>query len=56
MEIYILQGLFLSMFHQPPINIENPYMYVLMVMIFVGIGAVITHPITSRIYSSARRK
>lgn len=56
MEIYILQGLFLSMFHQSPINIENPYMYVLMVMIFVGIGTVITHPITSRIYSSARRK
>lgn len=56
MEIYILQGLFLSVFHQPPINIENPYMYVLMVMIFVGIGVVIMHPITSRIYSSARRK
>ncbi len=56
MEIYILQGLFLSIFHKPPLNIVNPYMYVLMVMIFVSIGAVTMHPITGRIYASARRK
>lgn len=56
MEIYILQGLFLSMFHQSVFNIINPYMYILSVIICVTAGSFIMHPVITKIYSVTRIK
>ena len=56
MEIYVLQGVFLSLFHKEPFNITNPYIYVVSVIISVYIGAIIVHPMTERIYNNARKQ
>lgn len=56
MEIYILQGLFLSMFHQSVFNIINPYMYILSVIICVTAGSFIMHAVITKIYSVTRIK
>ena len=55
MEIYGLQGIFLSLFHKSPFNIVNPYVYVVSVIVSVCIGAVIVQPVTKKIYISARK-
>ena len=55
MEIYLVQGLFLTLFHSDMINIGNPYLYVLLVTVSVLIAAVALHPITRKIYSIARK-
>jgi peptidoglycan/LPS O-acetylase OafA/YrhL len=54
-EIYIIQGLFLGLFHSEFINISNPYLYALIVTLFVLLSSIILHPITVKIYSIARR-
>lgn len=53
-EIYLVQGLFLTLFHSEMINLANPYLYVLLVTVSVLIAAVALHPITRTIYSIAR--
>ena len=56
MEIYALQGLFLSLFHKSPLNIVNPYVYVASVLTCVCIGAVVVQPIMKKIYVNARKR
>lgn len=53
-EIYLIQGLFLTLFHSGIINLANPYLYVLLVTVSVFAAAVALHPITRKIYSIAR--
>lgn len=55
-EIYLVQGVFLTLFHSDIINLENPYLYILFVTIFVLISSVAIHPITKMIYSIAREQ
>ena len=54
MEIYIVQGLFLTLFHSKLINITNQYIYIFAVIVTTMGGAVLLHPITRKIYSIAR--
>lgn len=54
-EIYVVQGLFLSLFHSQMIYLENSYLYVLVVTVATFVLAVVLHPITRRIYSIARK-
>ncbi len=56
MEIYVLQGMFLLLFHKDPINISNPYVYVVCVTVLVLVGSLIVHPVVERIYANARKK
>lgn len=56
MEIYVLQGIFLSLFHNVPMNITNPYVYVLCVTVSVFAGAMIVHPAVEKIYIKARKR
>ena len=54
-EIYALQGFFLILYHSKVINLKNPYVYVLAVIISVCVAAVIVHPIIRKIYAIARK-
>lgn len=50
LEIYVVQGLFISLYHSEIINIENPYIFILLVVLSTFIGAFILHPIIEYIY------
>ena len=54
MEIYIVQGIFLTLFHSQLINITNQYIYILVVTVTTIGAAVLFHPVTRKIYSIAR--
>lgn len=56
MEIYLVQGLFLMLFHSEMINLENPYLYIFGVTASVLVAAVALHPITRIIYLIAREQ
>lgn len=45
LEIYVLQGLFLSLYHSPIAYIANPYFYIAVVSVSTILCAWVTHPI-----------
>ena len=53
-EIYVFQGLFLTLFHSQFINIANQYIYIFMVVIATFVTAFFFHPVTKKIYSIVR--
>lgn len=56
LEIYVSQGLFLTLFHSQCTNIENQYIYILVVAVATLEAAVLLHPVVRKIYSIARGK
>lgn len=55
-EIYVMQGLFLTIFHSQKIYIENPYFYILMVLVSTFVAAFAIHPTIRGIYRMCRKK
>ena len=56
LEIYVMQGLFITLFHSGLVYIDNPYLYILLVSIFVIVFAITLNPIIKFIYSAWRKK
>lgn len=54
-EIYVVQGLFLGLFHSQLLMIENPYLYVIAAGITTLAAAVLLHPVVQRIYAAVRK-
>ena len=55
LEIYIIQGVFLNLFHSRIIYIKNPYIYVIVVTALVIATSIILYPVTRKFYSLARK-
>lgn len=54
-ETYVLQGLFLKLFHTENTHISNPYLYILAVTTATIAAACILHPLIQLIYKSFRK-
>ena len=52
LEIYVIQGIFLLLFHSSYINIPNGWVYCLVVIICTLISSFLFHPISQKIYKS----
>jgi len=55
LEIYVIQGIFLLLFHSSHINIPNGWVYCLVVIICTLISSFLFHPISQKIYKSVER-
>ncbi|MBO4283035.1 MAG: acyltransferase [Clostridia bacterium] len=55
LEIYVVQGLFLILFHIGNTNVSNPYLYILAVTSSTIISALILHPLIRLVYSSFKK-
>lgn len=55
LEIYVIQGIFLLLFHSSYFNITNSWIYCLVVIICTLISSFLFHPISQKIYKSVER-
>ena len=55
LEIYVLQGIFLVLFHSEKFYISNPYLYVLAVAASTIAAAFISHPLFQSVYRLCRK-
>lgn len=55
LEIYVLQGVFLMLFHAKNMYISNPYLYLLAVSISTIVTACILHPLILLVYRTFRK-
>lgn len=55
LEIYVLQGIYLSLFKSAVMEINNPFYYILLVTICTMLSAIIIHPLFMKIYALGRK-
>ena len=53
-EIYVMQGLFFTLFHSNKAKIDSPYLYIVMVTFATFVSAYLIHPVFRFIYKSCR--
>ena len=56
MEIYVFQGLFLSLYHSQNIYISNPYVYIILVVFSTIAFSILIHPFCNNIYKFCGNK
>lgn len=56
LEIYVLQGVFLTLFHSNIVTIENPYLYIAVVSATTILSAFLIRPLFRVVYNICRKK
>lgn len=56
LEIYVMQGIFLVLFHSEKLFINNPMLYILAVIVATIISSLILHPLIKLVYGIFRKK
>lgn len=55
LEIYVLQGVFLTLFHSSIVVIENSYLYIAVVSATTILSAFLIHPLFQLVYDVCRK-